>query len=291
MVQTSHRTVYLGIESPHLIYIFHRPPSYARRALRAGHPKVGQDERRQDAVMCLPAHSTHLLQPLDVGVFSGLSREHKRQKEEFQRRNPYTLLKKENFCQIFSPAFQKAVNPAAILGGFRHAGLIPLQRAGVLQRCGPSEPLKRAPQTPEELADSLADMDDSVLGRGPAAAAATAADGQAGARQRRRFLSTTKGAVLTADDVIEGLQQAQNTREEGERRKALRQKEREAKQAEKRAREQEEEEERAHLRAPLPTYEMPSPAEAEAARQRRMLQLRQKRAQRQEGAVAPAAEG
>ena len=74
--------------------------------------------------LCMPAHSSHILQPLDVGCFSPLKRAYGRQIEELVRCN-ITHITKVEFLSGFKAAHITAMHENNIRGGFRGAGLVP----------------------------------------------------------------------------------------------------------------------------------------------------------------------
>jgi hypothetical protein len=74
--------------------------------------------------LCMPPHSSHLLQPLDVGCFAPLKKAHGRQAEDLMR-NRITHITKLEFLPCFIRAFNAALTPRNIQGGFRGAGLVP----------------------------------------------------------------------------------------------------------------------------------------------------------------------
>jgi hypothetical protein len=74
--------------------------------------------------LCMPPHSSHLLQPLDVGCFSPLKRAYGRQAEEMIR-NGINHMTKIEFLPAFQQAYSKTIIKDNILGGFRGAGLVP----------------------------------------------------------------------------------------------------------------------------------------------------------------------
>ncbi|KAH5799443.1 hypothetical protein HBI96_160390 [Parastagonospora nodorum] len=73
--------------------------------------------------ICMPPHSSHLLQPLDVGCFAPLKKAYGRQAEELMR-NRITHITKLEFLPCFKRAFDAAITPSNIQGGFRGAGLV-----------------------------------------------------------------------------------------------------------------------------------------------------------------------
>jgi hypothetical protein len=83
--------------------------------------------------LCMPAHSSHLVQPLDVGCFSPLKKAYSRQIEGLMRCN-INHITKLKFLPAFRAAFAQAFTPANIRSAFRGAGLVPLDPAVVIDR-------------------------------------------------------------------------------------------------------------------------------------------------------------
>ncbi|KAH3942624.1 hypothetical protein HBH98_256080 [Parastagonospora nodorum] len=81
--------------------------------------------------ICMPPHSSHLLQPLDVGCFAPLKKAYGRQAEELMR-NRITHITKLEFLPCFKRAFDAAITPSNIQGGFRGAGLVPFDPERVI---------------------------------------------------------------------------------------------------------------------------------------------------------------
>ncbi|KID98255.1 transposase, partial [Metarhizium majus ARSEF 297] len=83
--------------------------------------------------LCMPAHSSHILQPLDVGCFGPLKKAYGREIEGLMKAR-ITHITKTDFLPAFFAAFQAAITENNIKGGFRGAGLIPLGPENVLSR-------------------------------------------------------------------------------------------------------------------------------------------------------------
>jgi hypothetical protein len=83
--------------------------------------------------LCMPPHSSHLLQPLDVGCFAPLKKGYGRQAENLMR-NRITHITKIEFLPCFKAAFDAAVTKSNILGGFRGAGLVPHDPEAVISK-------------------------------------------------------------------------------------------------------------------------------------------------------------
>jgi hypothetical protein len=80
--------------------------------------------------LCMPPHSSHLLQPLDVGCFSPLKRAYSREVKNLIRHH----ITKLEFLPAFKAAFNQSFTSANICSAFRGAGLQPLQPDVVLSR-------------------------------------------------------------------------------------------------------------------------------------------------------------
>ena len=72
----------------------------------------------------LPAHSSHLTQPLDVGVFNVLKRAYGQKINDFIRAH-ITNISKVDFFLAFAAAYKKSMTKENMAGGFRGAGIIP----------------------------------------------------------------------------------------------------------------------------------------------------------------------
>ena len=100
--------------------------------------------------LCLPAHSSHLTQPLDVGVFGLLKKAYSTEISHLARAN-ITYITKDDFFPAFRTAFKKVFTIQNVQGGFKGAGLVPLDPEAVIQKL---DVLLRTP-TPPITSDSL----------------------------------------------------------------------------------------------------------------------------------------
>ena len=83
--------------------------------------------------LCMPAHLSHLLQPLDVACFSPLKRLYSDGISALAR-NRINHISKETFLPVFKAAFSKALTAENICAGFRGAGLVPHNPEAVLSK-------------------------------------------------------------------------------------------------------------------------------------------------------------
>jgi hypothetical protein len=81
--------------------------------------------------ICMPAHSSHLLQPLDVGCFAPLKRAYGGLVESLTR-NGINHIDKLDFLAAYPEARVKAFQDASIQSSFRTTGLVPFNPTSVL---------------------------------------------------------------------------------------------------------------------------------------------------------------
>jgi hypothetical protein len=85
-------------------------------------------------MLCMPPHSSYLLQPLDVGYFSLLKRAYSREIEVLICHHINHITKLE-FLPAFNTAFERSFTQANICSAFQGAaGLVPLQPDIVLSK-------------------------------------------------------------------------------------------------------------------------------------------------------------
>jgi hypothetical protein len=83
--------------------------------------------------ICLPPHSSHITQPLDVGFFSVLKRAYGREINMFIRAHINNITKVEFFLAFYA-AYMQSMTVSNVLGGFRGAGLIPFDPQAVISK-------------------------------------------------------------------------------------------------------------------------------------------------------------
>ncbi|KAJ6256465.1 hypothetical protein Dda_8327 [Drechslerella dactyloides] len=84
-------------------------------------------------LLCLPPHSTHYLQPLDIGLFSHYARAYSDAVSSFCRYGGTGIGKRE-FIDLIAPVRQVAFTEKAITGGWKGAGLLPFDPLYVLNK-------------------------------------------------------------------------------------------------------------------------------------------------------------
>ncbi|KID80940.1 transposase [Metarhizium guizhouense ARSEF 977] len=83
--------------------------------------------------LCMPAHSLHILQLLDVGCFGPLKKAYGREIEGLMKAR-ITHITKTDFLPAFFAAHQAAMTEKNIKGAFRGAGIVPFNAESVLAR-------------------------------------------------------------------------------------------------------------------------------------------------------------
>jgi len=83
--------------------------------------------------ICMPAHSSHLLQPLDVGCFAVLKRSYGRFVESMMRDGIHHI-DKLDFLSIFPKARAEALKTKNVAHGFAATGLVPYDPGRVLAK-------------------------------------------------------------------------------------------------------------------------------------------------------------
>jgi hypothetical protein len=83
--------------------------------------------------LCMQAHSSHLLQPLDVGCFSLLKKSYSKEIKNLMRVHISHITKVEFFA-AFKNVFIASFSKANVRGGFRGTGLIPFNPETVISK-------------------------------------------------------------------------------------------------------------------------------------------------------------
>jgi hypothetical protein len=109
--------------------------------------------------LCMPAHTSHILQPLDVSCFGPLKKAYGSQIETKMRLG-INHITKEEFLPAFLTAHRQVMISETITSGFKATGLVPFNPQRVLDTLGPiieATPSPRSsqtswdPQTPKTL--------------------------------------------------------------------------------------------------------------------------------------------
>ncbi len=82
-------------------------------------------------LICLPPHTSHALQPLDVAVYKPAKSNWKKIVGEYFLNSGYRLIDKQNFPPLIKK-LQESFKPENAISGFRKTGLYPLNKDRML---------------------------------------------------------------------------------------------------------------------------------------------------------------
>lgn len=105
--------------------------------------------KKKIILLILPPHTTHLLQPLDVVIFSPLARYYSSEVEDHMREKHYWL-EKEDFITYYQNARKKALRESNIHSAWRATGLMPYNPQTVISKL-PNKPTTPSKSTQIQL--------------------------------------------------------------------------------------------------------------------------------------------
>ena len=88
-------------------------------------------------LICLPGHTTHVLQPLDIGIFFPMGTSYRKELEDFLcDHGPNRAMCKGDFYPMYHKARAKTMSERNILSAWHASGMIPFNRQRVLTQSG-----------------------------------------------------------------------------------------------------------------------------------------------------------
>lgn len=101
-------------------------------------------------IFVLPAHSSHLTQPLDIGLFGPLQRYYGVLLAEWFK-GGYPAISREDFIPLLRQAREQAYTPTNIKGAWAGAGLVPYNKRKVQSRLEKGITTQKELQSPVEV--------------------------------------------------------------------------------------------------------------------------------------------
>ena len=85
----------------------------------------------QIEMMGLPPHTTHILQPLDVGVFNHIKKAYNELSIELGLRATNSMVTKADFHVVWNAAVKQSCTPSVVQSAFRRSGLFPFDPCAI----------------------------------------------------------------------------------------------------------------------------------------------------------------
>ena len=85
-------------------------------------------------MLCLPAHTTHILQPLDVGVFKSFKSYYYKACKKRIAEHPNRVITTDQIASLVGTAWPQALTPVNIMSGFKKCGIYPINPGEVADR-------------------------------------------------------------------------------------------------------------------------------------------------------------
>ena len=82
-------------------------------------------------LLCLPVHTTHILQPLDVGVFKSFKTFFSKACHKHLTKHPGRVITADVIASLIAEVWPQSMTPLNIIGGFRKCGIYPLNPGAV----------------------------------------------------------------------------------------------------------------------------------------------------------------
>ena len=90
-------------------------------------------------LFCLPPNCTHVVQPLDVGVFAPVKKVWAQMLKQWKLESKAQNVSKGVFPSLLCRLWQESLTPEQCKSGFRASGIFPLSRDAVAMKLGPSQ--------------------------------------------------------------------------------------------------------------------------------------------------------
>ena len=85
-------------------------------------------------LLCLLPHTSHILQPLDVGAFKSFKSRFNKACSKNMKQNPGRVITADILASMVGQAFPNAFTPVNILSGFKKTGIYPFNPSAVDDR-------------------------------------------------------------------------------------------------------------------------------------------------------------
>ena len=108
-------------------------------------------------LLCLPSHTTHVLQPLDVGVFRSFKSYFSKACSKYLAAHPGRVITSDKLASLVAEAWPLSLSPLNIMSGFKKTGIYPLNPSEVTDRQIAPSTLFQQPSTESSQDGSASD--------------------------------------------------------------------------------------------------------------------------------------
>ena len=121
-------------------FLGHIPPTRPVLLIMDGHGshmsiKLIELARCNDVhILCLPSHTTHVLQPLDVGVFKSFKSHFSKACSKYLAANPGRVITSDKLASLVAEARPNSLTALNVMAGFKKCGIFPLNPSEVTDR-------------------------------------------------------------------------------------------------------------------------------------------------------------
>ncbi|XP_028428578.1 uncharacterized protein LOC114552133 [Perca flavescens] len=124
-------------------------------------PELVRTAQREGVILlCLPPHTSHILQPLDVSFFGPLKADFSGVTGDLSAVNHSFMVSKKEFSRVLRDSYQRVKDRGLVVAGFRKSGLYPLDPMAIdWSRVMPSGRGTSSPLPPTPSASSWAGPD------------------------------------------------------------------------------------------------------------------------------------
>ena len=168
------------------------------------HASVGLSQwakERGIIIFVLPAHTSHIIQPLDVACYGPLQKIFNNECHKFIRGNHGTVVR-DNMCGLICKSYSKALSTENLISAFKKTGIHPLDREQISNDClkpaevfVPEEEVDNDPHGPE-----LADEDNFFTAKEVALRVVKSEHCQ---KERKTMSKIVSGHCITEEEVID----------------------------------------------------------------------------------------
>lgn len=135
-----------GEDYYHLLFLDGHSSYITREAIRFC-------EKNKIILLCLPSYSTHILQPLDVGIFGPLAQTYKKIRERSVRPGAGYHIDKIVFLKMYQEARKECLRDEFVSSAFRKSGYKPFDPDLILQNL-PDLALKKDLESQEKSGEA-----------------------------------------------------------------------------------------------------------------------------------------